>query len=94
MPFNAIMMSQLGICPKPLREEILEILAAASEPMNVIQIFDRSAVAVTSRDVSLELVKMKKSAGLVDVGDMRKRPGFREVAHWVLTEKGRQGVRA
>ena len=89
MTFNAIFMSQLGKKPKPLREEIGEILAGSEQPMNCIDIFNRSKVAITSRDISLELVKMNHFEKSVFIDEMRERPGFRAVAHWTLTEKGR-----
>ena len=92
MAFDPIMMSQLGKVPKKLCDEILEIMAASELPMNVIEIFTQSHVAVTSRDVSLELVKMKNSQGLVEIVDVRERPGFRAVAHYALTDAGRAAL--
>lgn len=87
MAFDPIMMSQLGKQQPKLCDEIAQLLAG-TESLNVQELFRQSVVAVTSRDISLELVQMKKS-GLVDVVEYRRRPGFRQVGQWALTENGR-----
>ena len=74
--------------PKPLRQEILEHLAAAAAPMCCKDLFEISKAALTSRDISLDLCVMK-GKGLVELTEMKEREGFRAVGFYEITAAGR-----
>lgn len=73
--FNASELSQLSGSGKTLREEILEILAAASAPMTCHDIMQASKLSPDRETLSREVFAMK-NAGLVEPAGETARPGL------------------
>lgn len=86
---NPLFLNQL-ISKKPdLHDEIMQILHANNVPMTCLEIFEKSEVAVTSRDISLEMQRNLKTHGMVEIDRKVIRPGTAaEVAYWKLTQAG------
>lgn len=86
---NPLFLNQLIFTKPDLYEEILQILQANNGPMTCKEIFDKSEVATTSRDVSLEMQQKLKAHGMVEIDRKVRRPGTgAEVAYWKITPAG------
>lgn len=73
--FNASELSQLSGAGKTLREEIIEILSAAKEPMSCHDIMQISKLSPDRETMTREVYAMKQ-AGLVEPAGSQTRPGL------------------
>lgn len=85
--FNEIMMSQLGIKAKSIRQELLENLAKADKPLTNIELAEMTSTWYTARNFSIELVQMQKN-GLAYIESFDEST-YPKRGRWALTEKGR-----
>lgn len=86
---NPLFLNQLISKMPDLHEEILQILKANTEPMTCLEIFDKSEVAVTSRDIRLEMKRKLEAHGMVEIDRKVRRPGTgSDVAYWKIIQVG------
>ncbi len=83
MSFNDSFLGQLVNKLPTLEEEIVQILTASEKPLSVSDIYNKSKVAVTSRDISLLLAKDRDQLN-IEIAHYAARPGFRECAHYQM----------
>ena len=89
--FSNAMLGNLMKGCRTLRQEMLANLAASPDPIRSQDLFDKSEVADNSRDVTLEMSKLK-TLGLVLRVEPPARVKDQASAYWVITDKGRNYI--